>query len=69
METKNVRLDGLKGTWHMVASYTGLTCTYYEWESEQLGENCPSVVTDETLGVLDGCESGIYTAVQKNLLF
>ena len=70
MKTKKMKLDGMKGTWYMIDSYTSVRGTYYLWESEQLGEDCPAVMTDEKLRIFDDCCcSGIYEAVQENRLF
>jgi hypothetical protein len=67
MKKENVRLDGLSGTWYMIDSYTGADGTYYLWESEQYGEDCGAVLTDEHLMVIDySCESGIVTALFDN---
>ena len=65
MKTESVRIDGLNGTWYMIDSYTGADGTYYLWESEQYGEDCNAVLTDEHLMVIDySCESGIVAALQ-----
>jgi hypothetical protein len=67
MKTENVRLNGLNGTWYMIDSYADADGTYYLWESEQYGDECNAVLTDEHWMVIDySCDSGIVTALQDN---
>ena len=68
METEKVRIDGLKGTWYMIDEYhDGHGDAYYLWESEQFGDECNAVLTDERLMVIDySCDSGISVALQDN---
>ena len=71
MKTEKVKLQGLRGTWYLIDEYRGTGVTFYLWESEQYGEDVPSVLTDDNLAVFDTCcFSGIYVALQDNgLLF
>ena len=68
MKTENVKLDGLRGTWYMIDSYTDADGTQYHlWESEQMGDERSAVLTDERLMVIDySCDSGISVALQDN---
>lgn len=67
MKTENVRIDGLNGTWYLIDSYADADGTYYLWESEQFGDACNAVLTDEHMMVIDySCDSGIRVALQDN---
>lgn len=67
MKTENMKLDGMKGIWCVIDEWHSIDGSFYLWESEQHGEDCPAVLTDQNLRVLDTeCYSGIYVALQDN---
>ena len=67
IKTNNVKLDGMKGTWYFICAYHTVEGSFYLWESEQHGEDCPAVLTDDKMRVLDTCcYSGIYVALLEH---
>ena len=51
MNTNNIKLEGLKGTYYIISENYYLGKKYYLLESEQYGEDIGHIVTDNNFKV------------------
>ena len=55
LKTEHVRLYGLSGTYYLKLVRFTMDGVFYEWVSEQRGDERPAVLTNEHLTVIGYC--------------